>query len=724
MLEFGFSESVASSIRDASRREGAFDTAPRSAACRAVAAALAGWRTVDCATHALAAKEPGSQRQMDAAISYRMLRLRENARAGGVAVGAAASASACEVLHVCEVLFMAVHPRAKRRGIASRLVSALRQRLLQEAAGAPAAMCVSIKSVSAEARSFWAHAGLAKLDGARSAPAPDAAIIRAMVPFDDFTPFGVLVGGGTATRRLHGGAPAIGGGAAAAPALAAGADDAFDAAAVRRAFDALRREDSDANTCALHNAVEELERRHAGYCSFVSALGQRAVDGVHIAAQLEHGAYGTLGAFCADVRGALANTMALSQQPATAARDLRLLRYPPGTAEHVAAVRRAAHQHAVDVRRQQRIRQVLRIAVHRQMRLFEAAMAGLGGACAGLPDAERWHCDALLVQLLASRGAAQCFGAPVVMLLQSDEQREAYLRAVTRPMDIGTITAKLHTGGFPTRAAFEADVLLMLDNCVRYWSAPEFMVGLQKQEAGCAAKAAVVKAITDDAKRVLDETLSAYAAAVKCLNSLNKVDIVELKSFTKRNPPGGVKLTIEVLCHMFIVKPTKKNDPDNPGKKIDDFYEAANFGLGLSSPGMFMDRLFNFDKDNIPEKVIAKIQPYLEGEDFTPAAMCKVSKACHALCIWVHAVNKHHHAVLKLEPIWSATAMRELFEIWRQTVVVASVAGTEPAGIVPHRNQQRVGSRTTTTTRYGDSGSTGQDSDDDWPTHADGSLCG
>ena len=221
MLEYGFDQSVVRSIRDAARREGAFAPPPRRHRRQV------GWRTVECATHALAAKEPGSRRHMDACVSYRQLLLREGARGGAE-------------LRVCEVLFMAVHKHAKRRGIASRLVGALRQRLLQEAAGAPAALCVSLKSASAEARSFWAHAGLAQLDGARPAPAPDAAVVRAMVPFDDFCPFGALVGGAASlslSLAVITAADADAQASAAVGATAAAADADFRAALTMRAAD-------------------------------------------------------------------------------------------------------------------------------------------------------------------------------------------------------------------------------------------------------------------------------------------------------------------------------------------------------------------------------------------------------------------------------------------------------------------------------------------------------
>ena len=44
----------------------------------------------------------------------------------------------------------------------------------------------------------------------------------------------------------------------------------------------------------------------------------------------------------------------------------------------------------------------------------------------------------------------------------------------------------------------------------------------------------------------------------------------------------------------------------------------------LQDPGKFLESLFKYDKDNIPDPVIVKIQPYIDNEDFTPAAIAKV----------------------------------------------------------------------------------------------------
>ena len=118
---------------------------------------------------------------------------------------------------------------------------------------------------------------------------------------------------------------------------------------------------------------------------------------------------------------------------------------------------------------------------------------------------------------------------------------------------------------------------------------------------------------------------------MQCLKELKKAHIDEVKALKK--PPGGVRLTLEVACVFFEVAPVKKPDPEDPSKKIFDYVEPAGKSL-LSNAGKFLEMLQDFDKDNIPDKVIKKVGPYIENPDFTPK-MCdlRVLKCCGAFTL-------------------------------------------------------------------------------------------
>ncbi|KAB1264267.1 Dynein heavy chain 1; axonemal [Camelus dromedarius] len=62
-------------------------------------------------------------------------------------------------------------------------------------------------------------------------------------------------------------------------------------------------------------------------------------------------------------------------------------------------------------------------------------------------------------------------------------------------------------------------------------------------------------------------------------------------------------------------------------------------------------------RDNIGETVIKAIQPYIDNEEFQPAAIAKVSKACTSICQWVRAMHKYHFVAKAVEP--KRQALRE-----------------------------------------------------------------
>ncbi|KAL1510265.1 hypothetical protein AB1Y20_006588 [Prymnesium parvum] len=178
--------------------------------------------------------------------------------------------------------------------------------------------------------------------------------------------------------------------------------------------------------------------------------------------------------------------------------------------------------------------------------------------------------------------------------------------------------------------------------------------------AAANAKAAECKEIKDTAEAGLAEALPALDAAVKCLSKLDKSQIVEVKALKK--PPAGVRLTLKAICIMFQVKAVKIQDPENPQKKIDDFWGPSQKLLNDLGPDKFKQELIDFDKDNIPESAVKQVDPICDSEEFQPEVIVKVSVACEAMCMWVHAMRKYYYVSLEVEPLRLklADAMKEL----------------------------------------------------------------
>ncbi|XP_013988847.1 dynein axonemal heavy chain 1 isoform X2 [Salmo salar] len=175
--------------------------------------------------------------------------------------------------------------------------------------------------------------------------------------------------------------------------------------------------------------------------------------------------------------------------------------------------------------------------------------------------------------------------------------------------------------------------------------AEETRTAVQAEEAKASQKACVAGAIAEDAQKDLDEALPALDAALTSLKSLNKNDVVEVRAMQR--PPHGVKLVIEAVCIMRSIKP-KKVAGEKPGTKVDDYWEPGK--SLLQDPGKFLEGLFKFDKENIPDSVIKLVQPYIDNEEFQPANIAKVSKACTSICQWVRAMHVYHFVAKGVEP--------------------------------------------------------------------------
>jgi len=153
---------------------------------------------------------------------------------------------------------------------------------------------------------------------------------------------------------------------------------------------------------------------------------------------------------------------------------------------------------------------------------------------------------------------------------------------------------------------------------------------VSKEAEAVNKQAAEVQEVQADAQKDLDAALPALNSAIKALDSISKNDITIVKTFT--NPPILVKVVMEAVCLMFDQKPD---------------WESSKKLLGDSQ---LLDKLKNYDKDNIDEKTLKKIKPYLENPEFNADAVKKQSSAAAGLCMWVSAMDVYAHVAKEVEP--------------------------------------------------------------------------
>jgi dynein heavy chain len=125
--------------------------------------------------------------------------------------------------------------------------------------------------------------------------------------------------------------------------------------------------------------------------------------------------------------------------------------------------------------------------------------------------------------------------------------------------------------------------------------------------------------ISADCQAGLDKALPALMEAEAALNVLTKKDISELKAYAK--PPPLVEL---VLCGVMTVL---KRPPT---------WDECKKQLGDPS---FLNKLMVFDKDQINDALIKKINKYSSQPEFTPETIGRVSGAAKGLCMWVRSME-------------------------------------------------------------------------------------
>ncbi|XP_075130611.1 dynein axonemal heavy chain 3-like [Leptodactylus fuscus] len=162
----------------------------------------------------------------------------------------------------------------------------------------------------------------------------------------------------------------------------------------------------------------------------------------------------------------------------------------------------------------------------------------------------------------------------------------------------------------------------------------EAVKSLVEADEATANKAALeAKAIKEECEQKLSVAIPALNAAIAALDTLKASDITLLK--TMQNPPSGVRLTLAAICILKGIKPEKRTDQN--GKIVDDYWPSSKKMLGDMK---FLDLLKEFDKDNIPSKVIAQIRrDFISNAEFQPAVIKNVSSACEGLCSWVRAIE-------------------------------------------------------------------------------------
>ncbi|KAJ3364693.1 hypothetical protein GGF32_001332 [Allomyces javanicus] len=129
----------------------------------------------------------------------------------------------------------------------------------------------------------------------------------------------------------------------------------------------------------------------------------------------------------------------------------------------------------------------------------------------------------------------------------------------------------------------------------------------------------------------------ALAAAATALNTLNKANLTELKSFG--SPAQEVVDTVAAV--MVLLSPAGKIAKDRSWKA------GKNM---MAKVDAFLETLINFNKEKIDQSNLDALAPYLKNENFNEEFMKSKSIAAAGLCSWVVNIVGYYHVYCDVEP--------------------------------------------------------------------------
>lgn len=129
----------------------------------------------------------------------------------------------------------------------------------------------------------------------------------------------------------------------------------------------------------------------------------------------------------------------------------------------------------------------------------------------------------------------------------------------------------------------------------------------------------------------------ALLAAQEALNTLNKNNLTELKSFG--SPPESV---VDVMSAVLVLFSKKGKVPK------DRSWRACKVLMGKVD--YFLNDLITYDKENIHPEIQKAVLPYLALPDFNPEIIVSKSYAAAGLCAWVINIMKFYDVYVVVEP--------------------------------------------------------------------------
>ena len=141
-----------------------------------------------------------------------------------------------------------------------------------------------------------------------------------------------------------------------------------------------------------------------------------------------------------------------------------------------------------------------------------------------------------------------------------------------------------------------------------------------------------------DCAKDLKKAEPALFAAQEALNTLNKANLTELKSFG--SPPGAVLMVAGAVMVLM----------EGGSGKIPKDRSWAKIKIMMNKVDSFLDGLINYDKENIHPNILVAMEMYVKDKEFDPEFVKSKSSAAAGLCSWAINILKFYEVYCDVKP--------------------------------------------------------------------------
>ena len=141
-----------------------------------------------------------------------------------------------------------------------------------------------------------------------------------------------------------------------------------------------------------------------------------------------------------------------------------------------------------------------------------------------------------------------------------------------------------------------------------------------------------------------------YYKAVAAVEKLSAGDVKEMSLVNQ--PSEGLKIVAQSLCYFFVedglnekqykLKKEKANDPD--------VFEYWSHCKKKVLAGPVLRKMKEFDKDNVEEALVTKMEGLLAMEGFKDKALKNAGKAAFGIGSWCRAIIEYYNAMKIVKP--------------------------------------------------------------------------